>query len=42
MISGVPAAAIRPMKAMFEPIAIMLRVVMKNGESRMKTPGAGM
>ena len=33
MMSGVPAAAISPMKAMLEPIAIMFRVVMKNGES---------
>ena len=37
MMSGVPAAAIRPMKAMFDPIAIMFRVVMKNGEIREKT-----
>ena len=33
MMSGVPAAAISPMKATFEPIAIMLRSVRKNGES---------
>ncbi|MNC94808.1 hypothetical protein D3C83_117640 [compost metagenome] len=37
MMSGVPAAAMRPMKAMLEPIAIMFRVVMKNGESSVKT-----
>ena len=37
MISGVPAAAISPMKAMFEPIAIMFRVVMKNGDRSEKT-----
>ena len=36
MMSGVPAAAISPMKAMFEPIAIMLRSVKKNGVSRVK------
>ena len=37
MMSGVPAAAIKPMKAMFEPIAIMLRSVKKNGVSSEKT-----
>ena len=37
MMSGVPAAAIRPMKATFEPIAIMLRSVRKNGVRSEKT-----
>ena len=37
MMSGVPAAAIRPMKATFEPIAIMLRTVRKNGVRIEKT-----
>ena len=37
MMSGVPAAAISPMKAMFEPIAIMFRVGEKNGVRSEKT-----
>ena len=37
MMRGVPAAAIRPMKATFEPIAIMLRIEKKNGDRTAKT-----
>ena len=37
MISGVPAAAISPMKATFEPIASMFRSVRKNGDRTEKT-----
>ncbi len=37
MMSGVPAAAIRPMKATLEPIASMFRPVRKNGDRTEKT-----
>ena len=37
MISGVPAAAIRPMKAMLEPIDSRFLTVRKNGDNAVNT-----